>query len=106
MPRFVKRVWIVAANIIVYTTDYCPYCVQAKQLLKRKSAPYTEVNVEQRPELRTFLVQASGQRTVPQVFINGKSIGGFSDMAALEKKGELDRLLREPPPSEMPTLPT
>lgn len=106
MPRFVKRVWIVAANIIVYTTDYCPYCVQAKNLLKRKSAPYTEVNVERRPELRTFLVQASGQRTVPQVFINGKSIGGFSDMATLEKRGELDRLLKEPPPPEMPTLPT
>lgn len=106
MPRFVKRVWIVAANIIVYTTDYCPYCVQAKQLLKRKRAPYTEVNVEHRPELRTFLIQASGQRTIPQVFINGKSIGGFSDMAALENKGELDRLLQEPPPSEMPALPT
>jgi glutaredoxin 3 len=106
MPRIVKRVRVVAANIIVYTTDYCPYCVQAKQLLKRKSAAYTEVNIEHRPELRTFLIQASGQRTVPQVFINGKSIGGFSDMAALDKKGELDRMLKEPPPPEMPSLPT
>jgi len=104
--RFVKRVSGMAANVIVYTTDYCPYCVQAKQLLTRKKAPYTEVNVETRPELRSFLVQASGQRTVPQVFINGKSIGGFSDMAALERKGELDRLLAAVPPADMPALPT
>ncbi len=95
-----------AANVIIYTTDYCPYCHQAKNLLKRKKAAFTEVNVEHRPDLRSFLVQASRQRTVPQVFINGQSVGGFSDIAALDRKGELDRLLAAPPPADMPSLPT
>jgi glutaredoxin 3 len=87
----------VAARVIIYTTNYCPYCVQAKRLLTRKNVAFTEINVEERPDLRKFLVEASGQRTVPQIFINGRSVGGYSDIAVLERKGELDRLLAAPP---------
>ena len=94
-----------SANVIVYTTDYCPYCTQAKSLLTRKKAPFTEVNVEERPDLRSWLVSASGQRTVPQVFINGRSVGGFSDMSALDRQGKLDPLLREAPAGDAPVLP-
>lgn len=94
-----------AARVVVYTTDYCPYCTRAKRLLEKKHAAYEEVNVEQRPELRSWLASASGQRTVPQVFVNNRSIGGFTDMATLDQKGELDRLLAEPPAADLAPLP-
>jgi glutaredoxin 3 len=63
------------------------------------------VNVEDRPELRTWLARASGQRTVPQIFVNNEPIGGFTDMSALDREGELDRLLAEPRPAGLPALP-
>jgi glutaredoxin 3 len=63
------------------------------------------VNVEERPDLRSWLTSASGQRTVPQIFINNEPIGGFSDMASLEHRGELDRLLTKPRPEGLPALP-
>jgi glutaredoxin 3 len=94
-----------AARVVLYSTDYCPYCTRAKRLLEKKQAPYEEVNVEQRPELRSWLVSASGQRTVPQVFVNNRPIGGFTDMAALDHTGELDRLLSEAPAANLPPLP-
>ena len=94
------------ASVVIYTTTYCPYCHQAKQLLSRKGALFNEINVEDRPDLRSFLVSAAGQRTVPQVFINGQSVGGFSDIAALDRRGELDRLLAAPPPADLAALPT
>lgn len=94
-----------AAEVFVYVTDYCPYCTRAKALLSKKSVPYTEVSCEDRPDLRRWLVSASGQRTVPQIFINNEPIGGFSDMAALEQQGQLDRLLAAPRPQGLPPLP-
>lgn len=85
------------ADILVYTTDYCPYCTQAKALLRKKRAEFIEIDVSDRPDLRAWLVEASSQRTVPQIFINGQSVGGFSDLATLDRDGELDALLaREP----------
>jgi glutaredoxin 3 len=93
------------AEVVVYSTDYCPYCYRAKSLLSRKNVPFVEVNVENRPDLRSWLVTASGQRTVPQIFINGRPIGGFSDMAELEHHKKLDSMLRETKPSDAPNLP-
>ena len=92
------------AEVVVYSTDYCPYCFRAKALLSKKKMVFTEVNVERRPDLRSWLIAASGQRTVPQVFINGRSVGGFSDLAELEHRGDLDALLRQEP-SERKALP-
>lgn len=86
----------VQAKVVVYTTDYCPYCVRALALLRSKGAEPIEIDVTSDQEKRRWLVEATGQRTVPQVFINGKPVGGFTDIAALDKKGELDRLLAEP----------
>lgn len=84
------------AKVEVYTTDYCPYCVRAKQLLDMKDVDYTEVDVTNDDQARMALVQkAEGRRTVPQIFINDKPIGGFDDMRALEETGDLDRLLGE-----------
>jgi glutaredoxin 3 len=93
------------AEVVVYSTDYCPYCTAAKALLSKKNVVFDEVNVEERPELRAWLARASGQRTVPQIFINNEPVGGFTDMAALERRGELDRLLAEPRPAGLPALP-
>lgn len=94
-----------AAQVVLYSTDYCPYCTRAKMLLSKKNVTFEEVNVEERPELRSWLVSASGQRTVPQVFVNNRPIGGFTDMAALDRAGELDRLLAEHRPADLPPLP-
>lgn len=84
------------AKVDVYTTDYCPYCVRAKQLLTVKGVDFNEIDVSGDDNARIELVQkAQGRRTVPQIFINDKPIGGFDDMNALEMSGELDALLAE-----------
>lgn len=81
------------AKVIVYTTEYCPYCVRAKTLLKHKGVAFEEINVGDDDTLRDKMVEESGRRTVPQIFINDKPIGGFDELYALEQEGELDRLL-------------
>lgn len=86
------------AEVKVYTTSYCPYCVRAKRLLAQKGAAFEEIDVEGDQAKRRWLVEVSGQRTVPQIFINGRPIGGFTDMAALDRAGRLDALLAEDPP--------
>lgn len=82
------------AHVRVYTKDHCPYCVRAKNLLDKKGITYEEIDVEGRDDLRTWLVQATGQMTVPQIFAGDRSLGGFSDIDALDKQGKLDALLR------------
>ncbi|AUX47855.1 glutaredoxin [Sorangium cellulosum] len=94
-----------AAEVTIYVTEYCGYCAMAKRLLTQKQVRFTEINVEGRDDLRAWMVKASGQRTVPQIFINGDSVGGFSELSALDKKGQLDARLNEPPRADAPTLP-
>lgn len=94
-----------SANVVIYTTGYCPYCTMAKSLLSKKGVIFTEIDVEERRDLRRWLVSTSGQQTVPQVFINGASVGGFSDISSLDKRGELDRLLAEPAAQGAAALP-
>jgi glutaredoxin 3 len=81
------------AEVLVYTTPACPYCVMAKRLLTQKGVAYKEIDVAGDDEKRRWLVEATGQRTVPQIFIDGKSYGGFSDIAALDKAGKLNPVL-------------
>ncbi len=83
------------ANIRIYTTPYCPYCVRAKQLLRNKQATFDEIDVSNDPEQRQALVALTGQRTVPQIFINDQSIGGCDDLFALERAGRLDTLINQ-----------
>lgn len=85
------------ADVLVYTTQWCPYCRAAKMLLHGKQVAFEEIDVDGRDDLRRWLEKASGQHTVPQVFINGKSMGGYSDINALDQAGELDSLLAEAP---------
>lgn len=83
------------AEVLVYTTNYCPYCVKAKQLLRNKSVDFEEVDLTNDDAGRIKLVEKSGGRkTVPQIFVDGKHIGGFDDLSALDAKGELDSLLK------------
>jgi glutaredoxin 3 len=82
------------AEVTVYTTTYCPYCIRAKRLLAQKGIAFQEIDVTDDEELRQRMVtESGGRRTVPQIFIGGKSIGGYEELAALEQTGELGRLL-------------
>lgn len=82
------------AEIEIYTTPLCPHCWHAKHLLKAKGVVYTEIDLWQAPARRQEMVaRAGGAGTVPQVFIDGRSLGGADELAALDSSGELDRLL-------------
>lgn len=83
-----------APKITVYTKQNCPFCVRAKRLLEKKGVAFEEISVEGRDDLRDWLVETTGQRTVPQVFAGERSLGGFSDLDALEREGKLDLALR------------
>lgn len=82
------------ARLEIYTTQACPYCVRAKRLLQERGIPYDEFDVAADEALREEVMARSGRRTVPQIFIGGKSIGGFEELAALDAAGELAELLR------------
>lgn len=83
------------AEIIVYKTQHCGYCVRVSHLLASKGVPFQEVDVSDDQGKRRWLVDVTKRRTVPQVFINGKPVGGFDELARLNRTGELDRLLAE-----------
>ncbi|HRH90566.1 MAG TPA: glutaredoxin 3 [Agitococcus sp.] len=83
------------AQVVIYTTRICPYCVRAKQLLQRKGIAYEEVDVSNDHATRMQLVERTKQRTVPQIFINDQHIGGCDDLYALERQGALDPLLAQ-----------
>lgn len=81
-------------EITVYTKDYCPYCHAAKELLRKKGAAFTEVDIQKHPDRRAEMVQkAGGRTTVPQIFIGGHYVGGCDDIHALDSAGKLDPLL-------------
>ncbi len=81
-------------RVIVYATAVCPYCVMAEKLLKAKGVANIEkIRVDLDPDLRDEMMQKSGRRTVPQIWIGEQHIGGFDDLAALDRAGGLDPLL-------------
>ena len=81
------------SDVVIYTKTYCPYCVHAKRLLSSKGVSFREENLEDRPEELRDLIERTGMRTVPQIFINGDLVGGYTELAALEQSGELDKKL-------------
>jgi glutaredoxin 3 len=81
------------ATVTMYTSVSCPYCVQAKRLLDRKGVSYREIDVTYDHAKRMEMISAAGRRTVPQIFIDERPIGGFEELYALEQSGELDGLL-------------
>jgi len=78
----------------MYTTAVCPYCVNAKKLLAQKGVVAEEIRIDIQPQLRQEMMQRSGQRTVPQIWIDELHVGGFTDLWALERAGKLDPLLQ------------
>ena len=80
-------------QVTMYTTPICGYCVMAKRLLSSKDIPFTEVDVAGDTEKRMWLVSETGQRTVPQIFIGDQSVGGYRELSALARSGELDNML-------------
>ena len=82
------------ARVEIYTKFLCPYCARAKRLLEEKGVQYEETEVSMGGEKKAEMVQrAGGRTTVPQIFIDGRHIGGSDDLAALEREGKLDPLL-------------
>lgn len=80
-------------NVVMYTSTYCPYCNRAKALLNRKGVAYEERMIGLDPESRQFLVDLTGRRTVPQILVDDQPLGGYDDIAALDRAGRLDDLL-------------
>tara|TARA_A100001015_G_scaffold319584_1_gene442903 strand:+ start:44 stop:292 length:249 start_codon:yes stop_codon:yes gene_type:complete len=80
-------------KVVIYTTTICPFCVRAKMLLDRKKIPYEEINAEDEKIRNQMIKKAGGAKTVPQIFIGSKHIGGSDDLYVLDKEGELDKLL-------------
>lgn len=82
------------ANVLMYCTAVCPYCVMAEKLLQAKGVTEIEkVRVDLQPELRVAMMEKTGRRTVPQIYIGERHVGGYDDLAALEHSGELTVLL-------------
>lgn len=82
------------SQVTVYTTQHCPYCLSAKSLLARKGVTAIEIDVETSPQRLAEMLQRSQRRTVSQIFIGDRHVGGFDDLASLDRKGELDALLQ------------
>jgi len=82
------------AKVVIYRTTYCPYCDMAKRLFQSIDVPFEEIDVTNDTDMRMKLVELSGgMRTVPQIFIDDVSVGGYTDVAALQKSGKLDEML-------------
>jgi len=82
------------AQVTMYATDWCPFCVRAEKLLVSKGAYVKKINVEDQPDRRAEMVEMTGRRTVPQIFIGDRHVGGHDDLVALERVGDLDALLK------------
>ncbi len=80
-------------EVVIYTTDYCPYCTKIKTFFKNKGVPYKEIDLSTDQEAREALTQKTKLRTVPQVFIGETFIGGHDDTVAMDKRGELMALI-------------
>jgi len=81
-------------NVTLYMSDWCPYCQRARNLLTEKNVFFTEINVEDQLKFRDEMISRSNRRTVPQIFIGDKHVGGCDELFELDHSGELDRLIQ------------
>ena len=79
--------------IEIYVKQWCPYCTMARRLLSEKGRNWNEIDIEAQPERRGEMIERSGRRTVPQIFVGEHHVGGFDDLKALDDAGQLDSLL-------------
>ena len=90
-----------AAHVKIYTRRWCGYCTAAERMLTQKGVEFEQIDATGDPALRKWLLEATGRSTVPQIFIDGKPIGGYDDMRALDRTGKLDAMLAgKPAPSK------
>jgi glutaredoxin 3 len=90
-------------SVEIYTTPYCPFCLDAKALLRQKNVDFTEIDVSRDRELRSKMItRANGRTTVPQIFIGATHVGGCDDLYALDEAGRLDPLLHGGPNLDQP----
>ena len=82
------------SNVVVYSSDYCPYCSRAKHLLTSKGVAFEEIKVDGEPQVRAAMVRKAGRTSVPQIWIGERHIGGCDELYALERAGKLDALLK------------
>ena len=83
-------------KVVMYSKDYCPYCARAQALLKQRGVTDLEIiRIDQDPAQRDIMIERTGRRTVPQIFIGDTHVGGYDDMAALDRRGGLDPLLAQ-----------
>lgn len=82
------------ANIVVYSSDWCPYCIRAKGLLESKGVAFEEIKVDGKPQVRADMASKAGRTSVPQIWIDSFHVGGCDDLFALERAGKLDKLLQ------------
>ncbi|MCO1335014.1 glutaredoxin 3 [Microbulbifer sp. OS29] len=81
-------------GVVIYTTRFCPYCIRAKQVLDSKRVAYREIPVDNDPALRADMAAKAGRRSVPQIWIGKRHVGGCDELMALERSGKLDNLLK------------
>jgi glutaredoxin 3 len=81
------------SGVVIYSSDWCPYCIRAKQLLGSKGVAYEEIKVDGKPDVRAEMTRKARQTSVPQIWIGGTHVGGCDDLYALERAGRLDALL-------------
>jgi glutaredoxin 3 len=81
-------------EVVVYLAGWCPYCERARGLLTKKGIQFREIDVDDDPQLREEMIARSGRRTVPQIFIGERHVGGCDDLLALDGRGELDRMIQ------------
>jgi glutaredoxin 3 len=85
---------VAAPPVVMYSSGWCPYCMRARALFERKGIAFAEIKVDEQPQERdTMLARSGGRRTVPQIFVGDRHVGGFDDLYALDQAGELDKLL-------------
>ena len=85
------------AKVVMYSTGVCPFCLMAERLLKSKGvADIEKIRVDLQPERREEMIERTGRRTVPQIYVGGRHVGGYDDLAALDRAGGLDPLLSAP----------
>lgn len=80
--------------VVIYSSDWCPYCIRAKQLLTHKGVAFNEIKVDGQPNVRAEMTRKAGRTSVPQIWIGDRHVGGCDDLYALERAGKLDALLK------------
>ncbi|PZW67247.1 glutaredoxin 3 [Pseudomonas sp. URMO17WK12:I1] len=81
------------AKVVIYSSDWCPFCIRAKQLLTSKSVSFDEIRVDGKPDVRAEMTRKAGRTSVPQIWIGETHVGGCDDLFALERAGKLEALL-------------